>query len=119
MRRMLMIDDDPIIRKICKTYFASKGFAVDVAENGKEGLRKFKATRYDIVITDLMMANVHGFQVIDAIKASAAGQETPIILLTADRHEAGVDCPQQVVGATLERLRIQPALKAGLDVAIE
>jgi DNA-binding response OmpR family regulator len=93
MHTMLMIDDDPIIRKICETYFTAKGFKVDVAEDGREGLQKFKSNggKYDVVITDLMMANVHGFQVIDVIKKSAVGNDTPVILLTADKNEPDLE----------------------------
>ena len=91
MSRILVIDDDPTMTQLSKAYFTSKGHSVVIARNGKEGLQKFKNQPFDIVITDLMMPGVHGFQVIDAIKKSKVGPKTPIILLTADQNEPELD----------------------------
>lgn len=87
MSHLLFIDDDPIIRQICKAYFSSKGYTVTVAKGGREGLEKFKIGEYDLVVTDLMMPNCHGFEVIDLIKQSTRGLKTPIILLSADVND--------------------------------
>lgn len=91
MARLLFIDDDPIILKIGKAYFSSKGHTVNTARDGREGVSKFKQNEYDMVVTDLMMPNVHGYQVIDEIKLSDKGRQTPIILLTADANEPELD----------------------------
>lgn len=87
MPKLLFIDDDPIMRKLCKAYFTAKGHRIEVAGDGKEGLEKFSKDKYDLVITDLMMPNVHGFEVIDAIKKSKRGESTPVLLLTSDAKE--------------------------------
>lgn len=91
MARLLIIDDDPIILQIGKAYFSSKGHTVSTARDGREGISKFKQNEYDMVITDLMMPNIHGYQVIDAIKLSQKGSRTPVILLTADANEPELD----------------------------
>ncbi|MCZ7582348.1 MAG: response regulator [Deltaproteobacteria bacterium] len=91
MSRILVIDDDPIIRQMGKAYFTAKGHQVDTAVDGKDGIAKFKASTYDIVITDLMMPVMHGFEFIDLMKGSVQGQKTPVLLLTADRKEPGLD----------------------------
>ena len=87
MSHLLVIDDDPIILQMCKMYFASKGHEVTVARDGKEGLKKWRSGSYDLVITDLMMPDVHGFAVIDEIKLSEKGAFTPVLLLTADKDD--------------------------------
>jgi two-component system, OmpR family, response regulator len=84
MSHLLFIDDDPIIRQVCRAYFSSKGYTVTVAKGGKDGLEKFKRGEFDLVVTDLMMPDRHGFEVIDLIKQSSRGPKTPIILLSAD-----------------------------------
>lgn len=91
MPTMLVIDDDPIIRKMVQAYFGAKGFTVTSAKDGKEGVDRFKTGPYDIVITDLMMPEMHGYQVIDIIKSTKRGKNTPTILLTADRNEPELD----------------------------
>ncbi|MCB1153033.1 MAG: response regulator [Deltaproteobacteria bacterium] len=87
MSSILLIDDDPIIRKMGQSYFTAKGHSVMVAKDGREGLSHFKRHNFDLVITDLMMPDVHGFMVIDAVKGSSKGATTPVILLTADIKE--------------------------------
>jgi CheY-like chemotaxis protein len=87
MSRILVVDDDPIIRQICKSYFTSKGHDVAVAKDGAEGIKVFKTKDFDVVVTDLMMPNGHGFQVIDAIKLSARGAKTGVLLLSADVND--------------------------------
>lgn len=91
MSRFLVIDDDPIILQICKAYFSAKGNYVDTAPNGNLGIKKFKQEKFDLVITDLMMSNGHGYQVIDEIKSTPRGRETPVLLLTADQNEPELD----------------------------
>ncbi|MBZ0270663.1 response regulator [bacterium] len=91
MAKILVIDDDPVIRQIGKSYFTAKGHSVTIAIDGKDGMDKFKGDAFDIVITDLMMPNMHGYEVIDAIRATRQGASLPILLLTADRKEPGLD----------------------------
>jgi two-component system OmpR family response regulator len=87
MNRMLMIDDDPMIVTMVNAYFTAKGFQVTTAKSGVEGLKKFESGAHDVVVTDLMMANGNGYEVIDGVKLSAKGKNTPVILLTADKDE--------------------------------
>lgn len=87
MGNLLVIDDDPTITQMCKAYFTVKGHSVSVAKDGREGLDKFKKGNFDLVITDLMMPEVHGFKVIDDIKMSDRGKKTAVILLSADKDE--------------------------------
>jgi CheY-like chemotaxis protein len=87
MSQILVIDDDPTIRQMCKAYFTVKGHVVTLAKDGKEGLDKFKGGRFDVVITALMMPGVHGFQVIDYVKKSPRGKSTAVLLLTADKDD--------------------------------
>jgi two-component system chemotaxis response regulator CheY len=87
MSRLLVIDDDPTITQMCKAYFTVKGHQVATAVNGRDGLAKFSAGEFDLVITDLMMPQVHGFRVIDDIKSSDRGDDVPVILLSADKDD--------------------------------
>ncbi len=89
--RFLIIDDDPVIRKIGQAYFTAKGHSVTTAKDGKEGVEKFKQGEWDVIITDLMMPIYHGFQVIDYIKSTPKGKKIPVILLTADIKEPELD----------------------------
>lgn len=82
MYKVLIIEDDPPYRKIYKKKFEVSGYAVEVAEDGIEGLKKMRAFQPDIVLVDLMMPRMDGFHVLDAAHADPSLQSIPAIVLT-------------------------------------
>jgi CheY-like chemotaxis protein len=78
MTEILVIDDEPAIRKALRRVLESAGYSVRTAIDGADGLNKLKSCAADIVITDIIMPNVHG---VDAIKAIV--QEFPNIRIIA------------------------------------
>lgn len=66
--KLLVIDDDPAIGKLIKKFLEHKGYYVDTALNGKDGLAKIASESYDIVITDIKMPGMDGMAVLDKIK---------------------------------------------------
>ena len=87
MSKILIVDDDPIIRQLVKNYFTAKGHQVTAAVDGKDGIEKFKAGDFNLLIADLMMPVLHGYQLIDFVRNHVKGKSMPILLLTADRKE--------------------------------
>jgi PAS domain S-box-containing protein len=84
-RRILVVDDDPLVLKSLRTVLEADGHTVDTADGGREGIDRFSAARqnaepFAVVFTDLGMPNVDGRVVAQAIKAAAP--DTPVILLT-------------------------------------
>jgi DNA-binding NtrC family response regulator len=71
MAHILAIDDDKSILSIIVELLALSGHRVDVAENGKIGLKLAGFNRYDLVITDVVMPELDGFDVLMALKDSA------------------------------------------------
>lgn len=78
MSCILVIDDEKMVLNVIETALKTFGFRVEVAGDGREGIRKFDAGLYDLVITDLIMPNVDGGGVVDHIRKSERKQ-TPII----------------------------------------
>ena len=68
MTHILVIDDDEDIHFILKEFFTHEGHQVDSAGDGKAGLRLAELNRYDLVITDVIMPEMDGLEVITAIK---------------------------------------------------
>ena len=68
MAHILIIDDEEDIHFILKEFFTHEGHQVDTAGNGKTGLRMVELNRYDLVITDVIMPEMDGLEVITAIK---------------------------------------------------
>ena len=69
-RKVLVVDDDPAVRKSIDRVLTSKGYAVITAENGEEALRKLNEEKYDLVYTDIRMPGMSGLEVAEHVKAS-------------------------------------------------
>ena len=82
-----MVDDDVDFCEATKLLLDSKGYEVILAHDGKEGLEKVRAGRPDLVILDVMMPEMNGYDVCVVLKADEELKRIPVILLTAvDQH---------------------------------
>jgi CheY-like chemotaxis protein len=79
-RKVLVVDDDPAVRKSIDRVLSNKGYAVITAENGEEALRKLNEEKYDLVYTDIRMPGMSGLDVAEQIKASRPW--TPVVIIT-------------------------------------
>jgi DNA-binding response OmpR family regulator len=82
--RVLVVDDEPIVRDVLSRYLVKDGFEVDVAEDGQAGIDMFHNNLPDLVLLDLMLPKLDGFQVFERIRSLT---NTPVIMLTARREE--------------------------------
>jgi DNA-binding response OmpR family regulator len=78
--RVLVVDDEPMVRDVLSRYLERSGFEVEVAPDGERALAAFEARRPDLVLLDLMLPRVDGFEVFRQIRAQA---ESPVIMITA------------------------------------
>ncbi len=79
-RRVLVVDDDAMVREVISTYLTEDGYTVELAVNGKDGLDKFTAGQFDIVLTDRSMPEMEGDELAREIKKK--NPDVPVILLT-------------------------------------
>ena len=77
---VLIVEDDPNIRELLQMYLEKDGYAVTLANDGGQGLDKFRAIKPDLVLLDVMMPVMDGWAVCKAIRAEG---NTPVIMLTA------------------------------------
>ena len=85
MKRILIVDDEPQIRRMLRTSLQSSGYEVTQAANGLEALTQFESHAADLVITDLAMPEMNGLELTHAIRRIAA---TPIIVLSVRDTDA-------------------------------
>ena len=83
-KTILLAEDEPSIARVVKTYFEHDGYNVYHAANGEEALNLFKEVNFDLLVLDIMMPKVDGFEVIKVIRASS---DVPIIVMTALQSE--------------------------------
>ena len=79
-KRVLVVDDDDAIRALLCTILRRRGLAVDSARNGAEALERCEQCRYAVVLLDLMMPQLNGYEVLDAF-AKRRREERPLILV--------------------------------------
>src|SRR6266540_2706960 len=123
--RVLVVDDEPMVRDVLSRYLERSGFEVEAAADGERALAAFEARRPDLVLLDLMLPRVDGFEVFRRIRAQA---ESPVIMITArgqttDRIvglEIGADdyvskpfSPAEVVARVRSVLRRATVARAG------
>jgi DNA-binding response OmpR family regulator len=80
MTTILVVDDELNIRELVGMYLTAAGYRVEHAEDGVEALTKFRASRPDLVLLDLMLPGMDGAKVCDVIRAES---RVPVIMLTA------------------------------------
>jgi CheY-like chemotaxis protein len=95
VRRVLVVDDDPAVREQLSSILGERGYRVETASGGAEGLALIRQHRPDAVILDLMMPDVDGFTVLERLRADPATLDLPVIVLTA----------KDLTGEERERLR--------------
>ncbi len=83
MSKILIIDDDKENREILKIRLRKAGYEVEEATNGEEGLQKCAALIPDLVILDVMMPKIDGWQVCRQLKAAPATKDIPVVMLTS------------------------------------
>ncbi len=81
MHKILLVEDEKNFASVLKEYLKMNGFAVQLCENGEEGIQAFKKEKFDLCIVDIMMPKKDGFTLSAEIKA--IHKNTPIIFLTA------------------------------------
>ena len=77
---VLIVEDDKNIQELLQMYLEKEGYAVTTADDGGQGLTKFRAIKPDLVLLDVMMPVMDGWAVCKAIRADS---QTPVIMLTA------------------------------------
>ena len=81
---ILLVEDDPINQEVATELLRSPGYRVDVAVNGADALARAQAMSYDLVLMDLQMPVMDGFEATRRLRASANYARTPIIAMTAN-----------------------------------
>jgi len=79
-KRLLLVDDEPNIRRILQVAFEKVGYTVNVASDGREALESFKAAKPDCVLTDVTMPGLSGYDVLKEVKSTS---DTPVVIMTA------------------------------------
>jgi DNA-binding response OmpR family regulator len=82
--RVLVVDDEPMVREVLARYLQTEGFGVETADDGIQAIERFGARTPDIVLLDLMLPGIDGLEVFRRMRAA---NDVPVIMLTARGQE--------------------------------
>jgi two-component system response regulator ResD len=115
--RVLVVDDEPMVREVLARYLEQEGYAVDLAEDGEQALAAYEAVTPDLVLLDLMLPRIDGLEVfrrmrerqpVAVIMLTARGEETDRVVgleLGADDYVTKPFSPREVVARVRAVLR--------------
>ncbi len=81
--RVLIVEDELLINKLLETRLKREDLLVDTAMDGQQALKKARSKKYDVILTDLMVPNVAGRELIMQFQKSKLNAETPIIVISS------------------------------------
>lgn len=82
-KRVLVVDDEPDVLLLCRVNLEFEGYEVSTAPDGEAGFAACRELRPDVVLLDVMMPKMDGWQVLEAIKADEELKDIPVVMLTA------------------------------------
>lgn len=99
-KKILAVDDEKAIVRLVQVNLEREGYEVVTAYDGREALEKVASERPDLIVLDVMMPYMDGFEVLQQLKKSPETRDIPVIMLTAKAQDAdvfrgwqsGVDC---------------------------
>lgn len=117
MARILIVDDSWLIRKVVGGVLKKEGHEVIEGENGKQCIDLAEATAPDLVVLDLLMPELGGLEVIEALQQK--GLDIPVVVLTADIQESTHDlCRELGVTYILQKPPRGPDIVEAVDLAM-
>jgi two-component system KDP operon response regulator KdpE len=90
MPGILIIDDDADFSGLASVHFTALGYAVTLAQNGKEGLARAAAARPDIIFLDIMMPDMNGIEVLRELQAADETSDIPVIVMSGKYFDNGM-----------------------------
>lgn len=87
---VLVVDDNPNNRSVLQRHIQTQGHRVTLASNGREALEMMEARAFDLILLDLMMPELDGFEVLQRMKASSTLNTTPVIMISALEETSSV-----------------------------
>lgn len=90
MAKILLIDDDETMHLICRAYLIKAGHTLETAFDGPEGIEKAATFKPELILLDVNMTEMSGFDVAKQLKSDAETKDIPIFLMTSLKQESNI-----------------------------
>lgn len=117
---LLVVDDGESNRDLLSRRLDRQGFHVEVAENGRQALQMIRHKKFDLILLDLIMPEMNGYQVLETIKADKELNSIPVIMISAlDEIDSVVRCIEMGAEDYLQKPFNQVILNAKISASLE
>ncbi len=99
VKTILVVEDKPSLAQMLKFLFIAKGMDVHAAFNGEDALSRLAAVKPDLILLDLMMPKMDGFETLRRLKADARWSQVPVIILTARKEREEMERAREMGAA--------------------
>lgn len=89
--RILVTDDDPIMREFATVYLGAPSVAIETADCGEAGLARLESEHFDLAMIDIDMPGIDGYEMLTRIRASARLKDLPVVIVTSNEDIASID----------------------------
>ena len=113
--RILVVDDEPRVRKLIEIHLGRRGYEVVGANDGNEALDALQRQPFALIVTDLHMPNLDGLALAQRLRADPATARIPVVMLSATKRWEDGDAPTEGVDIFLAK----PLEMQALTVAVE
>ena len=87
VKKVLVVDDDPVVVRLVKEFLKAQGHAVETAKDGIDAMILVKKEIPDLIVLDIMMPELNGYDVLRTLKFTDEYKEIPVLLLTSREQE--------------------------------
>jgi class 3 adenylate cyclase/CheY-like chemotaxis protein len=117
---LLVVDDGESNRDLLSRRLDRQGFHVEVAENGRQALQMIRHQQFDLILLDLIMPEMNGYQVLEVLKADEKLNSIPVIMISAlDEIDSVVRCIEMGAEDYLQKPFNQVILNAKISASLE
>jgi two-component system cell cycle response regulator len=117
--RLLVVDDDPINRRLLASYLKREGHEVATANDGAQGWELVRAEPFDVVLLDVLMPELDGYEVLERIRADADLQKLPVIMISSvEETDSIVRCIELGADDYLPKPFSPPLLRARINAGL-
>lgn len=96
MAKILIVDDDRVLARLYKSAFEAEGFEVDTAVDGEEAFNKAKSFKPSFILSDIMMPNTDGIEMLKNLKKTSETKSIPVMLMTNLRDDGNAETAQSL-----------------------
>jgi two-component system alkaline phosphatase synthesis response regulator PhoP len=107
-RRVLIIEDEKLIILSTQMVLEASGFRVDSAMDGEEGIRKARESAPDLILLDIMMPGIDGWETLTRLKQDPQTADVPVVIFTAREHSRGHQRSAEMGAADYFRKPFEP-----------